>query len=562
MSFSAARAGSPPTTPAVTNHRFFTRQRRNRANLEHLGRSNAIQTFFEGPGFKESDEKWAEHAPPSLPQAKKNKHEGAAVHVYKRRKPDQGHDGFYIYKVRLQSPFLRDVLKETLETYGVTYHKNHGFADSFMPHRALFFALDKVAELAKTAEDETTRNHCELLCSVIEEIFDDDFDTLETLEKEDKITFKFLWTMYPEKSIYVVPLDGVPPRAFRVKRVVQTDSLMQLRTESIIFDGFRYGTVEYLDRCPRFEGAVPRHEIPGLRYMNLTKNPDLRDRLYEQVRRRPTEAEMQLNRRVVVESQDNLLIMPHLTFGYSLNHRTWQKFDIESLTPVEADRSVFDKVVLDEQKKDVLKTLVEGHMELTTRYDDLISGKVAEHLGCPLLRADPTSIQPDTFRIVQGYDAPLAQFLKDATEWSSLVLFDAFLRQAEYFKGIIFLTTNLGRTIDPAVLSRAQIHITFPALTEEHRALVWQNFINRVPEDVGSLTATDVTRLAKWRVNGREIKNILNMAVSWYRKKGEFSVESVETLINTICPSARREDHGTENTSSGAPSEELALLDL
>jgi hypothetical protein len=36
---------------------------------------------------------------------------------------------------------------------------------------------------------------------------------------------------------------------------------------------------------------------------------------------------------------------------------------------------VFEKVVLDERKKDVLKTLVEGHMELTARYDDLISGK-------------------------------------------------------------------------------------------------------------------------------------------------------------------------------------------
>jgi len=90
---------------------------------------------------------------------------------------------------------------------------------------------------------------------------------------------------------------------------------------------------------------------------------------------------------------------------------------------------------------------------------------------------------------------------------------------------------------------------------------VWQNFIDRIPEDVGSLTATDVARLAAWRVNGREIKNILNMAVSWYRKKRQFSVESVETLIKTICPSARREDHTADSTNSGH-SEELVLLDL
>jgi hypothetical protein len=53
----------------------------------------------------------------------------------------------------------------------------------------------------------------------------------------------------------------------------------------------------------------------------------------------------------------------------------------------------------------------------------------------------------------------------------------AFLRHAEYFKGIIFLTTNLGRSIDPAVISRAQIHLRFPALTRPLRVRVWENFV-------------------------------------------------------------------------------------
>ena len=52
-----------------------------------------------------------------------------------------------------------------------------------------------------------------------------------------------------------------------------------------------------------------------------------------------------------------------------------ESFNVHSLTPVEGDKSVFEKVVLDETKKDIVKTLVEGHMELTTQYDDLISGK-------------------------------------------------------------------------------------------------------------------------------------------------------------------------------------------
>ena len=126
----------------------------------------------------------------------------------------------------------------------------------------------------------------------------------------------------------------------------------------------------------------------------------------------------------------------------------------------------------------------------------------------------------------------------------------AFLRHAEYFKGIIFLTANLTRTIDPAVISRAQIHLTFPALTESLRVRVWENFIERLPEDVGTLSSADVARLATWQINGREIKNILNMSVSWCRKKKRLlTLEVVESLLTTICPSASR--HGEDGVTSG-----------
>jgi hypothetical protein len=49
---------------------------------------------------------------------------------------------------------------------------------------------------------------------------------------------------------------------------------------------------------------------------------------------------------------------------------------------------------------------------------------VAEHLGCPLLRADSHFIQQNRFQLIQGYSATLGQFLRDATEWGGLVLFD------------------------------------------------------------------------------------------------------------------------------------------
>ncbi len=140
----------------------------------------------------------------------------------------------------------------------------------------------------------------------------------------------------------------------------------------------------------------------------------------------------------------------------------------------------------------------------------------------------------------------------------------AFLRHAEYFKGIIFLTTNLTRSIDPAVISRAQIHISFPSLTEPLRRRVWENFIERLPNDVGTLSAADVAQLATWQINGREIKNILNMSASWCRKKQRsLSLEVVETLLTTICSTAKRQgDCGSTNRVNGNGTETSNLDDM
>ncbi len=166
-------------------------------NIDHVGQSNDIQTFFEAPGFNLDDPKWVEYAPPSLPLAKKNKHARRGAPNLQAARHQREEDGFYAEQIRLQSPYLRDCLRDTLEPFGIKY-KDNVFAESAAPHRGLFFALDRIAELAKTAEDEITRTHCELLCRVTEEYFDDTLDQLEELEKEQKITYDLLWTLFPE----------------------------------------------------------------------------------------------------------------------------------------------------------------------------------------------------------------------------------------------------------------------------------------------------------------------------------------------------------------------------
>lgn len=136
-----------------------------------------------------------------------------------------------------------------------------------------------------------------------------------------------------------------------------------------------------------------------------------------------------------------------------------------------------------------------------------------------------------------------------------------------FITGIIILTTNLGRTIDPAVISRAHIHITFPAFTKTMRIQVWQKSVERLSGDVGTLDETAIDHLASWKINGREIKNILNLSMTWCRKeKRQLSIGVVGNPITTICPGARKEDGtqiGTgEAMLNGSTIDEFSLLDI
>lgn len=102
---------------------------------------------------------------------------------------------------------------------------------------------------------------------------------------------------------------------------------------------------------------------------------------------------MEINRRVVMADEENLIIMHRYVSGFSLETREWGMslcveyakmvfntfatgtFYVEHLHPVETDQTVFDKVVLDPAKKDIIKTLVESHKDRVSHYDDLIRGK-------------------------------------------------------------------------------------------------------------------------------------------------------------------------------------------
>ena len=147
-----------------------------------------------------------------------------------------------------------------------------------------------------------------------------------------------------------------------------------------------------------------------------------------------------------------------------------------------------------------------------------------------------------------------APFHSHGTEEGLLTRPTVFLRELEYFRGIIFLTTNLYSTVDVAFRSRVHIHLLFDALSFASRRLLWAKFLARLPaaelppsSPWADLPVDDaaLAELARWDLNGREIKNSIKTVRTWcVCKRVALDLARLESGIRVTAPRAKKLDVG------------------
>lgn len=123
-----------------------------------------------------------------------------------------------------------------------------------------------------------------------------------------------------------------------------------------------------------------------------------------------------------------------------------------------------------------------------------------------------------------------------------------FLRTLEYYRGILFLTTNRVKYFDDAMQSRIDIPLKYPDLSTDTRKTIWGDFLER--NTSSTVNKTDIENLAKRRLNGRQvydctfrlvfqaktpsqIKNAVKLALEW-ASKGNFPLtySDLETVLD------------------------------
>lgn len=164
----------------------------------------------------------------------------------------------------------------------------------------------------------------------------------------------------------------------------------------------------------------------------------------------------------------------------------------------------------------------------------LTAESVAENMRVPLYMMSAGDLGIKSSEV----ESSLTTILEMVAKWNAVLLLDEcdvflearsahdlernkivsiFLRTLEYYEGILFLTTNRVKNMDPAFDSRIHIKMEYPGLDKQARMQVWNNFLKGLEHEISE---EEMALLAGVEINGRQIKNILKTGGLLARHKG------------------------------------------
>ena len=268
-----------------------------------------------------------------------------------------------------------------------------------------------------------------------------------------------------------------------------------------------------------------------------------------------------------ITSEPNRMFAPAIVYGYSFRLKKWGCFLINGVSDIHFNDSAFDLLVMDEPTKELAECVVRErnkmqgiNIKLQKSVElDLITGKgegciflcygppgtgktltaecLAEKLHRPLWSLSVSELGTTP----QKLEVMLMKVMEVAVHWGALLLLDeadiylerrnssdlvrnamagVFLRHLEYYRGVLFLTTNRDFAFDEAFCSRISVFLCYKNLTEIQRNAIWRNILGRsgmtnIPSE------EDIAKFARYEFNGREIRNVMQTALTVARSKEE-----------------------------------------
>lgn len=254
--------------------------------------------------------------------------------------------------------------------------------------------------------------------------------------------------------------------------------------------------------------------------------------------------------------------------GFSFSTKQWGNVFVSGVTDIQFRTNAFDTLVLDQDTKDMMKSLV---LNSEFSFKDIISEKsgscifllhgppgIGKTLTCEaiseMLKIPLYSVTVGELGTTPGdIESQLTRILAVANMWNAIILLDEadvfmetrttsdvnrnamvsiFLRLLERNQSIMFLTTNRADNIDPAFKSRISITIGYNKLDKEARKKVWTNLLGAAGLTLESPEALE--HVSEFDINGRQIKNTIRMAQSLCIQSTVLTLETINKVINFV----------------------------
>ncbi|KAH9226020.1 hypothetical protein K456DRAFT_1904109 [Colletotrichum gloeosporioides 23] len=444
---------------------------------------------------------------------------------------------------------------------------------------------------------------------------------INSLLERGHITFELLWALFrPGEVLFSDENILRDPQAYMFShgnydRSPFQGSAFKVTCKMLHHDGIRFGwTFPFLlnrhtSHLRLYERLISR----GRQYVEYVMNPTFLEyqglavTQHKNINGKPEEQQIAVTARIMVDPatfhnqnpNDYLLTKPHVQSGqeiedskllqdhevmlsnhriqgFAFNQKIWGSFAISRAKPVIWNETAYDKLILEEQKKNMIRLLVKGHRVQDAAFDDFVLGKGKGLVG--LLSGPPGVGKTLTAEVVaemsrrplfaisagelgitvDKVDEKLGSVLEITRRWGCVLLIDeadvflykrgetqlernalvsVFLRRLEYFQGIIMLTTNRWKDIDQAFKSRIHFSFHYSPLSEADRVKIWRQMLANVAEFVQRVefSNADLSVLAERPMNGREIKNAVASATSIVRAGDEpLTADLVKTVIQSL----------------------------
>jgi MoxR-like ATPase len=230
---------------------------------------------------------------------------------------------------------------------------------------------------------------------------------------------------------------------------------------------------------------------------------------------------------------------------FDLNSHCNASIHVSLLKPYVYDPTVYDKLVLPDKVKNLISVLVQGTDDIM---EDIIKGKTGgiivaatgdPGIGKTLTAEVYSEVVKRPLYVVQssqlgidadGLEKTLKEVLARANKWRAILLIDecdvyvrkreqnikqnaivgVFLRVLEYYRGILFMTSNRGTEIDDAILSRTTAHIRYPRPTLEDQKKIWKILSTQYKIDLPDKMIDSITKKFS-NLSGRDIKTLLKL---------------------------------------------------